>query len=70
MLSVDKEPRRNFVSKELRQVEDTVEVHFVADQTKNLRTSITSFFESALLCAETIKTFDLDAGTHTGTNRA
>ncbi|XP_037808409.1 uncharacterized protein LOC119601517 [Lucilia sericata] len=72
VLSVDQEPRRNFVSKDLRLVENNIEVHFIADQVKNLRTAITSFFESLLLCTDTIKSFDLEtiknAGTHSSPN--
>ncbi|TMW50151.1 hypothetical protein DOY81_004776 [Sarcophaga bullata] len=60
VLSVDQEPRRNFVQKELRLVNDSIEVHFTADQVKSLRTAITSFFESLLLCKDTIKEFDLE----------
>ncbi|XP_023308534.2 uncharacterized protein LOC111690300 [Lucilia cuprina] len=74
VLSVDQEPRRNFVSKDLRLVENNIEVHFIADQVKNLRTAITSFFESLLLCTDTIKAFDLEtiknAGTHSSTDTA
>lgn len=74
VLSVDQEPRRNFVSKDLRLVEDCIEVHFSADQVKNLRTAITSFFESLLLCKDTIKSFDFsateNAGTYSGSNTA
>ncbi|XP_065354719.1 uncharacterized protein Tcs6 [Calliphora vicina] len=74
VLSVDQEPRRNFVSKDLRLVENSIEVYFTADQVKNLRTAITSFFESLLLCQDTIKSFDLketkNARAHSGTNTA
>ncbi|XP_011189632.1 uncharacterized protein LOC105216707 [Zeugodacus cucurbitae] len=74
VLSVDKEPRRNFVQKELRLVGDQIEVHFIADQVKNLRTAITSFFGALLLCTDTIKEFapittDNDnAGAYTSAN--
>lgn len=74
VLSVDKEPRRNFVQKQLRLVGDQIEVHFIADQVKNLRTAITSFFGALLLCTDTIKEFaqitsDNDnAGAHSSTN--
>ncbi|XP_018799050.1 PREDICTED: uncharacterized protein LOC108975176 [Bactrocera latifrons] len=74
VLSVDKEPRRNFVKKELLLVGDQIEVHFVADQVKNLRTAITSFFGALLLCTDTIKEFELknfdndNAGAHASTN--
>ncbi|XP_054744601.1 uncharacterized protein LOC129249012 [Anastrepha obliqua] len=75
VLSVDKEPRRNFVQKELRLVGDQIEVHFIADQVKSLRTAITSFFGSLLLCTDTIKEFspsteaaNNNAGTHTCAN--
>ncbi|KAM7360891.1 threonyl-carbamoyl synthesis 6 [Cochliomyia hominivorax] len=74
VLSVDQEPRRNFVSKNLRLVDDCIEVHVTTDQIKNLRTAITSFFENLLLCKDTIKTFDFEvsenAGTHSSTNSA
>lgn len=57
VLSVDQEPRRNFVQKTLSLDSDVLVVHFEADQVKNLRTAITSFFESLLLCQDTIKHF-------------
>lgn len=57
VLSVDQEPRRNFVQKSLRLEDDVLVVHFIADQVKNLRTAITSFFECLLLCQDTIKLF-------------
>lgn len=69
VLRVDQEPRRNFVKKEIRLKDDILEVHFVADQVKNLRTAITSFFEALLLCTDTIKAFDIqDAGTLASAN--
>ncbi|XP_005185798.1 uncharacterized protein LOC101887969 [Musca domestica] len=71
VLKVDEEPRRNFVKKEIVLKEATLEVHFVANQVKNLRTAITSFFENLLLCRETINNFDLEnARTLTGSNTA
>ncbi|XP_017079763.1 uncharacterized protein LOC108113614 [Drosophila eugracilis] len=57
VLSVDQEPRRNFVQKTLSLDDDVLVVHFQADQVKNLRTAITSFFECLLLCQDTIKQF-------------
>ncbi|XP_033232572.1 uncharacterized protein Tcs6 [Drosophila pseudoobscura] len=57
VLSVDKEPRRNFVQKTLNLERDVLVVHFCADQVKNLRTAISSFFEALLLCQDTIKQF-------------
>ncbi|XP_065721514.2 uncharacterized protein Tcs6 [Drosophila suzukii] len=57
VLSVDQEPRRNFVQKTLSLDGDVLVVHFQADQVKSLRTAITSFFESLLLCQDTIKQF-------------
>ncbi|SPP89567.1 uncharacterized protein LOC117591130 [Drosophila guanche] len=57
VLSVDKEPRRNFVQKTLSLELDVLVVHFYADQVKNLRTAISSFFEALLLCQDTIKQF-------------
>lgn len=74
VLCVDEEPRRNFVKKELRLVGDQIEVHFIADQVKNLRTAITSFFGALLLCTDTIKEFELitsdndNAGAHSSAN--
>ncbi|XP_067633717.1 uncharacterized protein Tcs6 [Eurosta solidaginis] len=74
VLSVDKEPRRNFVQKELRVEGNYIEVHFTADEVKKLRTAITSFFEALLLCKDTIKEFGSNteltnnAGTHTSSN--
>ncbi|XP_061399563.1 uncharacterized protein LOC133335292 [Musca vetustissima] len=69
VLRVDEEPRRNFVTKKIALKEDILEVHFIADQVKNLRTAITSFFENLLLCRETIKNFDLEnAGAFTSTD--
>ncbi|XP_073814958.1 threonyl-carbamoyl synthesis 6 [Musca autumnalis] len=72
VLRVDEEPRRNFVKKTISLKEDTVEVHFTADQVKNLRTAITSFFENLILCKETIKNFNLEenAGTFASSNTA
>ncbi|XP_036346250.1 uncharacterized protein LOC118755522 [Rhagoletis pomonella] len=77
VLSVDKEPSRNFVQKELRLVGDEIEVHFKATHVKNLRTAITSFFGSLLLCTDTIKEFaprsetaNTNARAHTCTNTA
>ncbi|XP_030565253.1 uncharacterized protein LOC115765730 [Drosophila novamexicana] len=60
VLSVDQEPRRNFVQKTLSLEDDVLVVHFSADQVKNLRTAITSFFECLLLCQDTIKLFGAD----------
>ncbi|KAH8312135.1 hypothetical protein KR044_009514, partial [Drosophila immigrans] len=57
VLSVDQEPRRNFVSKTLSLEDNVLVVSFSADQVKNLRTAITSFFECLLLCQDTIKQF-------------
>lgn len=78
VLSVDQEPRRNFVQKTLSLDNDVLVVHFEADQVKNLRTAITSFFESLLLCQDTIKHFggsgvpesSGDAGTQSSTDSA
>ncbi|XP_004519601.1 uncharacterized protein LOC101451187 [Ceratitis capitata] len=77
VLSVDKEPRRNFVQKELRLIGNQIEIHFKADQVKNLRTAITSFFGALLLCTDTIKEFapntqtvNNNGGTHTSANSA
>ncbi|XP_023035948.1 EKC/KEOPS complex subunit PCC1 [Drosophila willistoni] len=69
VLKVDQEPRRNFVKKTLSLDQESLVVHFEADQVKNLRTAITSFFECLLLCQDTIKQFD-NAGTQPGTNSA
>ncbi|XP_017052670.1 EKC/KEOPS complex subunit PCC1 [Drosophila ficusphila] len=57
VLSVDQEPRRNFVQKTLSLDGDVLVINFRADQVKSLRTAITSFFESLLLCQDTIKQF-------------
>lgn len=57
VLKVDQEPRRNFVQKTLSLDDDVLVVHFQADQVKSLRTAITSFFESLLLCQDTIRVF-------------
>lgn len=61
VLKVDQEPRRNFVKKTLSLEDDVLVVHFEADQVKSLRTAITSFFESLLLCQDTIKLFGGEA---------
>ncbi|XP_020810936.1 EKC/KEOPS complex subunit PCC1 [Drosophila serrata] len=80
VLSVDQEPRRNFVKKTLSLDGDVLVVTFKADQVKNLRTAITSFFECLLLCQDTIKQFDQstvsrgndddNAGTQSGSDSA
>lgn len=83
VLSVDQEPRRNFVKKALSLDGDVLVVTFQADQVKNLRTAITSFFECLLLCQDTIKQFgesteerglpesnDDNAGTQSGSDSA
>ncbi|XP_001981700.3 uncharacterized protein LOC6554404 [Drosophila erecta] len=82
VLSVDQEPRRNFVQKTLSLDEDVLVVRFQADQVKSLRTAITSFFEGLLLCQDTIKQFadttedklipesNDNAGTHSGSDSA
>ncbi|XP_002098941.2 uncharacterized protein LOC6538417 [Drosophila yakuba] len=82
VLSVDKEPRRNFVQKTLSLENDILVVSFQADQVKSLRTAITSFFEGLLLCQDTIKQFadskedklipesNDNAGTHSGSDSA
>ncbi|ALC46731.1 CG42498, partial [Drosophila busckii] len=74
VLSVDQEPRRNFVQKTLSLESDVLVVHFKADQVKNLRTAITSFFECLLLCQDTIKQFgeteENNAGTQSSTDTA
>ncbi|XP_030376436.1 EKC/KEOPS complex subunit LAGE3 [Scaptodrosophila lebanonensis] len=75
VLSVDLEPHRNFVQKKLSLEGDVLTVHFSADQVKNLRTAITSFFECLLLCQDTIKQFgaptlDQNAGTQPSAHTA
>ncbi|KAL7730728.1 hypothetical protein ACLKA6_003498 [Drosophila palustris] len=75
VLSVDQEPRRNFVQKTLSLEDDVLVVHFSADQVKNLRTAISSFFECLLLCQDTIKLFGgdeikEDAGAQSSTDSA
>ncbi|XP_043653480.1 uncharacterized protein LOC122620191 [Drosophila teissieri] len=82
VLSVDQEPRRNFVQKTLSLEDDVLVVRFQADQVKSLRTAITSFFEGLLLCQDTIKQFgdskedklipesNDNAGTHSGSDSA
>ncbi|XP_033162835.1 uncharacterized protein LOC117142763 [Drosophila mauritiana] len=82
VVSVDQEPRRNFVKKTLSLENDVLVVHFQADQVKSLRTAITSFFECLLLLQDTINQFgdskedkliteSIDnAGTHSGSDSA
>ncbi|XP_062121554.1 uncharacterized protein LOC133835575 [Drosophila sulfurigaster albostrigata] len=69
VLSVDQEPRRNFVRKTLSLEENVLVVQFSADQVKNLRTAISSFFECLLLCQDTIRLFG-DDGTQPSANSA
>lgn len=77
VLRVDQEPRRNFVEKQLSLDGEYLQVQLKADQVKNLRTAITSFFEALLLCTDTLREFAPltpqvvhNAGAHTGANTA
>ncbi|XP_037942782.1 uncharacterized protein LOC119675647 [Teleopsis dalmanni] len=66
VLKVDVEPRRNFVQKEFTLQGLDLEVHFVSDEVKNLRSAIASFFELLVLCTDTIKAFGRrNASSHT-----
>lgn len=57
VLRVDEEPRRGGVFKTLSLEDSKLIVYFSGEQAKNVRVGMTSFFESLILCCETLDQF-------------
>ncbi|XP_058830407.1 uncharacterized protein LOC131689375 [Topomyia yanbarensis] len=57
VLRIDSEPKRSFIEKSLRLENNLLLVEFRSQQAKNVRVGVNSFFESLLLCCETIAQF-------------
>ncbi|XP_055535367.1 EKC/KEOPS complex subunit LAGE3 [Wyeomyia smithii] len=57
VLRVDTEPKRSFIGKSLTLDGNQLVVEFRGQQTKNIRVGVNSFFESLLLCCETLQQF-------------
>uniref|UniRef100_A0A1Q3G2M4 L antigen family member 3 n=1 Tax=Culex tarsalis TaxID=7177 RepID=A0A1Q3G2M4_CULTA len=57
VLRVDAEPKRSFIEKTLKLEDNHLLVEFRGEQAKNVRVGVGSFFESLILCCETIDQF-------------
>ncbi|XP_058461183.1 EKC/KEOPS complex subunit LAGE3 [Malaya genurostris] len=57
VLRIDAEPKRSFIEKSLRLENNSLLVELRGQQAKNVRVGVNSFFESLLLCCETINQF-------------
>lgn len=57
VLRIDNEPKRSFIEKSLKLQDNQLLVEFNGQQAKNVRVGVTSFFESLLLCCETLDQF-------------
>jgi len=57
VLSVDPEPKRSFITKKFDLIDNLLCVEFTGELAKNVRVGVSSFFESLLLCCETIREF-------------
>lgn len=62
VLSVDREPKRSLVWKELKVVGKNLEVDFLSKSVKGLRASMSSFLDHVILCQDTIKEFEIIPG--------
>lgn len=57
VLRIDSEPKRSRVEKRLLLNGNTIETVFIGDIAKNIRVGVTAFFESLILCCETLQEF-------------
>lgn len=57
VLRIDAEPKRSFIQKSIKLEENYLLVEFSGEQAKNVRVGVSSFFESLILCCETIAQF-------------
>lgn len=57
VLRIDTEPKRSFIEKSLKLIDNQLVVEFNGEQAKNVRVGVTSFFESLILCCETLDQF-------------
>ncbi|XP_053683059.1 EKC/KEOPS complex subunit LAGE3 [Sabethes cyaneus] len=57
VLRVDTEPKRSFIEKNIKLDGNQLLVEFRGQQAKNVRVGVNSFFESLLLCCETLQQF-------------
>lgn len=57
VLRIDNEPKRSFIEKSLKLQDNQLLVVFNGQQAKNVRVGVTAFFESLLLCCETLEQF-------------
>lgn len=57
VLRIDTEPKRSFIEKSLKLIDNQLQVEFNGQQAKNVRVGVTSFFESLILCCETLDQF-------------
>lgn len=57
VLRIDTEPKRSFIEKSLKLIDNQLVVEFNGEQAKNVRVGVTSFFESLILCCETLNQF-------------
>lgn len=57
VLRIDNEPKRSFIEKSLKLQDNQLLVEFNGQHAKNVRVGVTSFFESLLLCCETLDQF-------------
>lgn len=57
VLRVDAEPKRSFITKQLSREGNILQADFTGELAKNVRVGLTSFFQSLMLCCETIKEF-------------
>ncbi|CAG9809697.1 unnamed protein product [Chironomus riparius] len=53
VLRIDPEPKRNHIKKEYVLDDNILSVEFCGDIAKNVRTALTNFYESLILCVET-----------------
>lgn len=57
-LRIDKEPKRNRVTKDLELQENIIKIKWQSKDAKNLRASTSGFFDHLNLCLQTIENFD------------
>ncbi|XP_055621510.1 EKC/KEOPS complex subunit Lage3 isoform X2 [Toxorhynchites rutilus septentrionalis] len=57
VLRIDTEPKRSFIEKSLKLEDDNHLLVTFGGQAKHVRVGVTSFFESLILCCETLAQF-------------
>ncbi|XP_065082246.1 EKC/KEOPS complex subunit Lage3 [Ochlerotatus camptorhynchus] len=57
VLRIDTEPKRSFIEKSFKLIDNQLLVEFNGQQAKNVRVGVTSFFDSLILCCETLDLF-------------